>query len=217
MKRNSILKMLPLKMATLCRCQQMAAAFEADGSWNFSEATNFVRASQPSRRFEPEVQHVKLWIGTIRRLQKHAELTNAGVLGERVVTYVDVLGTVVDRISATKTDIYTRKFTASSWAHFKKFGPVYLEGKKDLPDVYGNPVFLSLFLIFRFDSRLTMHLFLMINAKQKKNLQNFRKNPSERVVKICFTSPWSVSLFIGSWWRIWCGFGAHTEERTGTG
>ena len=56
-----------------------------------------------------ENYHIKLWIGTIKSLGQHSEFDNTAVFGERNITNVDIVGTVVNRLSLARADIYDCK------------------------------------------------------------------------------------------------------------
>ena len=53
-----------------------------------------------------ENHHFKLWIGSINNFQKHPSFDSAAVFEDKIVAYVDIIGTVIDQFSYEKADLY---------------------------------------------------------------------------------------------------------------
>ena len=53
-----------------------------------------------------ESYHLKLWIGTVKNLKQHLCDTKTAIFGEKIITYVDVIGTVIDKLTYEKANIY---------------------------------------------------------------------------------------------------------------
>lgn len=53
-----------------------------------------------------ESYHLKLWIGTIKSLKQNHSDTKTAIFGKKVIAYVDILGTVIDKLTYEKADIY---------------------------------------------------------------------------------------------------------------
>ena len=79
-------------------------ALESVESWNFTGAKN---AAVPQLN---ESHHVKLWIGTVKKLPRHPSQENTAQFAGKLVNYVDITGTVVDRVSYGKADVYICTF-----------------------------------------------------------------------------------------------------------
>ena len=55
---------------------------------------------------ELKSHHIKLWIATLKNLPKHPSYESAAIFDNQIVAYVDILGSVIDFVSAGKSDIY---------------------------------------------------------------------------------------------------------------
>lgn len=53
-----------------------------------------------------ESYHLKLWIKTVKNLKQHLCDTKTAIFGEKIITYVDVIGTVIDKLTCEKANIY---------------------------------------------------------------------------------------------------------------
>lgn len=72
-------------------------------TWDFRTKATSSKSEEP---VELKNHHTKLWIGTVKTLNKHCVLENAAIFRDKAITYVDILGTVVDRLSYGKNHIY---------------------------------------------------------------------------------------------------------------
>ncbi|KAI9560017.1 Nucleic acid-binding [Daphnia sinensis] len=79
----------------------MDEQFEDREFWDSSETKVKLHESSLSA-----VYHFKLWIGTVRSLKQNVSDYKTAIFGQKVIAYVDVLGTVIDKVSYGKTDIY---------------------------------------------------------------------------------------------------------------
>lgn len=95
-------------------------------TWNSSQ--------QPKAASEtPNVEnyHLKLWVGTVKSLERHPKFDSTGVLGERNITHVDIFGTVIDRVSLARADIYVLDDgTGVISCHLKKNDTEAIDGLK---------------------------------------------------------------------------------------
>lgn len=86
--------------------------FENSDSWANSETK---LKSQES--LSQETYHLKLWIGTVKNLQQYQSDNKTAIFGHKIIAHVDILGTVVDKLSYEKADIYVCKCEIITFFH----------------------------------------------------------------------------------------------------
>ncbi len=77
-------------------------ALESGESWSFTNSNKTTEATS-----RPENYHLKIWISTLIKLPKHSQLESTALFANRSITHVEIFGTIVDRISLSKADVYT--------------------------------------------------------------------------------------------------------------
>lgn len=84
----------------------------AEGSFkkrSFAESNSVEETRNTTTKVETDHFHYKLWIASINQLEKHPFCSNAGYFRGKLVSYVDIIGSVVGKGTAGKVDFLFRK------------------------------------------------------------------------------------------------------------